>query len=585
MMPADMSDRSESMEGARLELPGWFKPAAVLAFLLILAGGWLQSQSDLNHHIFHVLNEAAGGNARWSAGLWSGLSVAGLGLSAIMMVLALDRTRLQAISAGLWCAVVGGLLTYPLKTLFGTPRPPKLLGVDHLQVIGQPILHSPSMPSGHSLTAFATATILVALFGGRLRSVGWLLLAIAIAFSRIAVGAHWPSDVLAGSGLGLVAGMASLWLAQRTPLAQWLGTSKGQRFLAVLELVLVVSLLTSKTGYPAAAPLTWTLAFMGLGSAWSRWRHAREPLGTDASVSRWVVPCLVAGLLLSVLLREARWASMVDALRAVPGWAWPLAVGGLWGSYLLRAERLRREWGVWSEQHRLGGPRLTLADSLDLFLAHNAALVLLPMRAGEAGYPWLLNRRFGIPVAESVRSLIWLRLQDASVLGLLGVFWLAPGPWWLRTVAVALAIAVGVWLVPKLSHGLANRSAKWSQWQSTLVAHRGDALGWGFCVANWLLKLGVLGAVLAMLSGVAVWQGWAGAVAGDVAVALPVQAPAGLGSYEAAIWAAGQWLHMPVSSAHMAGAALAVHALSLVTAVITPVVFRVYTWLRLRAAV
>jgi hypothetical protein len=103
-------------------------------------------------------------------------------------------------------------------------------------------------------------------------------------------------------------------------------------------------------------------------------------------------------------------------LAQVPLWAWPLAVAGLWGSYGLRAERLRREWGTWGRTHRPEARMPSLSDSVDLFLTHNAALLLLPMRAGEAGYPWLLHRRFGIPVAESVRSLVWLRLQDALVL-------------------------------------------------------------------------------------------------------------------------------------------------------------------------
>jgi hypothetical protein len=197
-------------------------------------------------------------------------------------------------------------------------------------------------------------------------------------------------------------------------------------------------------------------------------------------------------------------------LAQVPLWAWPLAVAGLWGSYGLRAERLRREWGTWGRTHRPEARMPSLSDSVDLFLTHNAALLLLPMRAGEAGYPWLLHRRFGIPVAESVRSLVWLRLQDALVLALLGLLGLAPGPAWLRLAGVAALVLLLWGLLPRLSRQLGQWWPRWQALQGTLVAHRGDLTGWGLCVGNWLLKLAVLGGVLALLAGLPVWQGWSG---------------------------------------------------------------------------
>ena len=58
-----------------------------------------------------------------------------------------------------------------------------------------------SFPSGHTVTAFATALAL-GWFAPRLR---WPLFALAvlIGLSRVGVGAHYPSDVLAGAALGL----------------------------------------------------------------------------------------------------------------------------------------------------------------------------------------------------------------------------------------------------------------------------------------------------------------------------------------------------------------------------------------------
>jgi undecaprenyl-diphosphatase len=58
-----------------------------------------------------------------------------------------------------------------------------------------------SFPSGHATRAFAGALAASRLFPAG--QVVWWPLAVAIGVSRIYVGAHWPSDVLAGALLGL----------------------------------------------------------------------------------------------------------------------------------------------------------------------------------------------------------------------------------------------------------------------------------------------------------------------------------------------------------------------------------------------
>ncbi len=66
-----------------------------------------------------------------------------------------------------------------------------------------------SFPSGHAATAFAGAVALTYLW--RAGAPLFFLLAVAIAFSRIYVGVHYPGDVLAGAALGTVVGLA--WVA------------------------------------------------------------------------------------------------------------------------------------------------------------------------------------------------------------------------------------------------------------------------------------------------------------------------------------------------------------------------------------
>jgi undecaprenyl-diphosphatase len=96
---------------------------------------------------------------------------------------------------------VSGLASLALKMLFGRARPRLLdmVGPFHFDMLSwkSSVL---SFPSGHTVTAFASATAL-AFMAPRLGK--WLLLLAAlIEVSRVIVGAHYPSDVIAGAALG-----------------------------------------------------------------------------------------------------------------------------------------------------------------------------------------------------------------------------------------------------------------------------------------------------------------------------------------------------------------------------------------------
>ena len=88
-----------------------------------------------------------------------------------------------------------------LKGIVDRSRPPEAIGLDAL--VGVP--GSPSFPSGHAMSAFAVAGA-IALLAPRLR---WpvLVLAAAIAFSRVYLGVHFWIDVMVGSALGLAIGL------------------------------------------------------------------------------------------------------------------------------------------------------------------------------------------------------------------------------------------------------------------------------------------------------------------------------------------------------------------------------------------
>jgi undecaprenyl-diphosphatase len=95
-------------------------------------------------------------------------------------------------------AVLGAQALYNLtKRRLVRHRPCDSLGLPYLPV------HMPdafSFPSGHTTTAFTIALIL-----GHFSPLLWpfaLLLATLVGLSRVALGAHFPSDVIAGMVLG-----------------------------------------------------------------------------------------------------------------------------------------------------------------------------------------------------------------------------------------------------------------------------------------------------------------------------------------------------------------------------------------------
>lgn len=93
---------------------------------------------------------------------------------------------------------------------------------EHARVLlGQPDCFS--FPSGHATLVFGAAAVLLLSDLPRWGRWGSLILAAAVAVSRVAVGHHWPSDVIAGAVLGLGLGLAShgLLAAEARGVARW----------------------------------------------------------------------------------------------------------------------------------------------------------------------------------------------------------------------------------------------------------------------------------------------------------------------------------------------------------------------------
>ncbi|HEX9295177.1 MAG TPA: phosphatase PAP2 family protein [Polyangiaceae bacterium] len=92
-----------------------------------------------------------------------------------------------------------------VKVLTARVRPCNALGWAHALPIALP--SDCSFPSGHAAGSFALAFFVLTLH----RRAGAILVALAtlIALSRVALGVHYPSDVLAGALLGSIFGWAA----------------------------------------------------------------------------------------------------------------------------------------------------------------------------------------------------------------------------------------------------------------------------------------------------------------------------------------------------------------------------------------
>ena len=103
--------------------------------------------------------------------------------------------------------VIGNLI---LKPLFHRLRPFQVReGISLL--ISAP--HDFSFPSGHTMASIISATILLV----RERKIGVyaIILAILIAFSRMYLYVHFPTDILGGAIVGILIALASLKIAKK----------------------------------------------------------------------------------------------------------------------------------------------------------------------------------------------------------------------------------------------------------------------------------------------------------------------------------------------------------------------------------
>jgi membrane-associated phospholipid phosphatase len=243
----------------------------------------------MNEALFLWFNPLA---QAWPAALWSCLTVLGHSSMVFALLAPALLWRPALMTALLVCAPLAGAGVYVLKNIFLHARPPAVLAHDRFVQIGDALLLHSSFPSGHTTTAFAVATLSAVLVWRsnwqahtRVQAcMGLAVLAVLVGLSRMAVGAHWPQDVLAGAVLGALCGYASA----RTALIMhgkhwgWLNGRPYRLLQTGLVLMLSVSLGFIDMNYPLAQSFQWLTGLFGTAVAGLATWRVFKPCKTQA---------------------------------------------------------------------------------------------------------------------------------------------------------------------------------------------------------------------------------------------------------------------------------------------------------------
>lgn len=174
----------------------------LLCSLILISLGFFVYAYKLDRSLFYIFNSIMPFGS-----VWQNITELGAVFVSGSLAYLIFRNDKYSLFAGLIAGLLTHLTSHYLKRFFHILRPEHQLDSTSILLLGPPLEPSNfSMPSGHSMTVFMILglAILFNRWQKRVIVVSGVTLAVLIAFSRIAVGAHWPSDCLIGAGLGLV---------------------------------------------------------------------------------------------------------------------------------------------------------------------------------------------------------------------------------------------------------------------------------------------------------------------------------------------------------------------------------------------
>jgi uncharacterized membrane protein YbhN (UPF0104 family) len=263
----------------------------------------------------------------------------------------------------------------------------------------------------------------------------------------------------------------------------------------------------------------------------------------------WIVGIALLGSLLLIVHRSLGWGALLAPWAEVPPGILVLSVALVLGSYAIRTIRVH--------EYFYPVTRGAFPRSFRLILIHNLFNNLLPMRSGEASFPILMAREFGVPFSRSLPGLLFLRVLDLHFVLLLGlmVFSWGRGPlaWTLALAMIPVPLAAFAgqkWL----SRHLQDRKGRgWVFLRDALeglpATPEAFFRTWLWTGVNWTAKIMVLAWILRFFSPMPFLWAVLGSTTGELSSVLPFHGVAGAGTYEAGVLASLVPLGLEVEAA------------------------------------
>lgn len=161
---------------------------------------WLQNhmRSDILNHIFVFITNFFG-----QAGI--------LWIAAAVLLLLFKKTRPAGIACAIALAIQGVLINLVIKPIVARPRP---YDACSLLIPLVTRLKDYSFPSGHTGCAFSAAIVMAKMLPKKI-GVPAVIIACLLGFSRMYVGVHYPTDVLAGALIGIGSAIVGMLITQK----------------------------------------------------------------------------------------------------------------------------------------------------------------------------------------------------------------------------------------------------------------------------------------------------------------------------------------------------------------------------------
>ncbi len=158
----------------------------------------------------------------------------GIGMIIIAVIfIILKRTRRTGANIGLAMGLGAFVVNLIIKPFVMRPRP--YVTMEELKPLVKEMKDPHSFPSGHTQAAFALAVSMCLVLRKKIVSILALAFAVLMGFSRLYVGAHYPSDVIAGALIGTAAAFAAYGILRYLEKKagpeklRWLGAANGRK--------------------------------------------------------------------------------------------------------------------------------------------------------------------------------------------------------------------------------------------------------------------------------------------------------------------------------------------------------------------